>query len=84
MIFNLVNNKGNFNNDTSYMRVEKDVVKYFFKPVHTKEMQEPFISYDHVRKTLDKYKWKLISKTSSINLSNTLSSLYDWYIVEKL
>lgn len=84
MIFNLVNNKGSFNNDTSYMRVEKDVVKYFFKPVHTKEMQEPFISYDHVRKTLAKYKWKLISKTSPINLSNTLSSLYDWYIVEKL
>ena len=84
-IFNIVNDKSKegftMDSNTSYIKVEGDVVKYKFNPVHNSEMTERFISQKELYSTIKKYNWEIINTYTS---EEGLPSLYTWYTLNKL
>ena len=80
MLFNLVDmeNNSQYDFEDSYIKRSDNVITYYFSPVHTKEMSEPFYSIDHF---LEKYGWTIIEEYKSDTL---LHQCYKWFVIIKL
>ena len=86
-IFNIVNiepigpnDENKYEFDNSYMYLKDNIVRYYFEPIHNKEMTEPFISHDNIVQFTKTYNWTI--KKMYIH-NNGLASLYTWYTLVK-
>lgn len=84
-VFNLVNPSDKLTEWTesnSYMNIEENTVRYKFEWTHDEEKTEPLITDDNVIKAIEKYNWKLLSK-SNTNSDLKLLNFYSWWIIQK-
>ncbi len=71
-------NKYEFGN--SYIYLKDNFVKYYFEPIHKKEMIEPFISHKDIKDFTEKYDWRIID---IYRHDSGLANLYTWYTLVK-
>lgn len=84
-LFNIVNNKDEWSEDNSYMKIDytNNIVKYKFEWTHETEKIEPYISKEEIENIVLKYNWKIISYVNN-NLEYKLCNLYSWWIIQKV
>ena len=86
--FNLVNDNltkkydGKYEFHLSYIEKVNSKTNYKFAPVHTSNMEEPFISKEIILGFFEKYKWEVIEEYTDDN--NDFTNLYTWYSIVKV
>ena len=86
--FNLVNDNltkkydGKYEFHLSYIEKVNSKINYKFAPVHTNNMEEPFISKEMILGFFEKYTWEVIEEYTDDN--NDFTNLYTWYSIVKV